>query len=1050
MTLSAHQMTIRLVLAALSLLALLLGGCGAAMSVEVEEAKKVTASFSGAAFVPPPRTIDDITAILDQQKPDEAAIAELRRKADAPAPQDTDPATLATFHFERALAAREISRFRQEIADFREAIRWARQVSPARESEISFQLVLSEGSAGNRSEAVRRLRDAIAKGPTIGKYGQLAYYSATNGDPQSAEEALKRCLELVGRIRPTAKGEWLRQIDFIAAAVQANVLDARGRYAEAEAFYRKALGVVGRQSQQQLQNGIDVQRSALALNLLRQGRLLEAEIEARVALLSALQRAGRFSRFTTTPLRTLARVIAAQGRYVEAESLARAAVDVWERIGAPEESFFFNLTRGDLAAILLLRRRWNDAAVEFNAIQHAMQSDPAMFDRHFSGSSDRALALMQTDRPNEALAILRVALERSRGILGEAHEATAEIRGLTGVAHALAGHPDRALEEFRAAAVVLLDPSAQRLEDEGTTEAAREQRRQLILERHMTLLVDLASKAPDRRAAAAHTARAFELAEATRGRAVQQAVHASAARSTAGTPALADLVRREQDARKQIGAFNAMLANAMSVPTQAQNAKAIETLRAEIATLARAQQTLGGQIGKDFPAYARLVSPPLPSLASVQGRLRPGEALVSIYVGRERTFVWAASPAGEPSFASAAIGEEALAEKVKAVRSAVSVPAATVGQIPEFDLATAHELYATLLDPVKAGWASAQTLLVVAQGPLAQLPFGLLPTRRVGLGAEQAPLFSRYRAVPWLARTHAVVSLPSVTSLEAVRALRAGEASRRPFAGFGDPYFTDAHAREAAAGPRAAPTVATVRSGETAIAGQPLTIRNIVVSPTAAAKSSRLAMLPRLPDTADEIRDIARAMNAELRRDVFLGLAANEHVVKTQELARYRVLAFATHGLVPSDVDGLTQPALALTAPEIARVEGDGLLTMEEILALRLDADWVVLSACNTANGAGAGGEAISGLGRAFFYAGARSLLVTHWPVETTSARALTTGLFKRYAGESSENRAKALQATMNALIDDGGLIDAATGRMVFSYAHPIFWAPFALVGDPG
>jgi CHAT domain-containing protein len=123
---------------------------------------------------------------------------------------------------------------------------------------------------------------------------------------------------------------------------------------------------------------------------------------------------------------------------------------------------------------------------------------------------------------------------------------------------------------------------------------------------------------------------------------------------------------------------------------------------------------------------------------------------------------------------------------------------------------------------------------------------------------------------------------------------------------------------------------------------------------------------------------------------------------------------------------------------------------MEEILTLRLNADWVVLSACNTASSQGAGSEAISGLGRAFFYAGARALLVSNWPVETTSARALTTEVFRRQAAEPGLSRARALQQAMIALIDGGELRDSQNRRVVASYAHPIFWAPFALVGDGG
>ena len=213
--------------------------------------------------------------------------------------------------------------------------------------------------------------------------------------------------------------------------------------------------------------------------------------------------------------------------------------------------------------------------------------------------------------------------------------------------------------------------------------------------------------------------------------------------------------------------------------------------------------------------------------------------------------------------------------------------------------------------------------------------------------------------------------------------------------------------------------------------------------------SAQLANLPRLPDTADEVRDIALVMNADLTRDVFTGRQASEGRVKSMTLAGYKVLAFATHGLVPGDLDGLNQPALALSSPKLVGGEDDGLLTMSEILTLKLDADWVVLSACNTASGNGAGAEAVSGLGRAFFYAGTRALLVSNWPVETTSARALTTNIFGRQAKDASLSRADALRQSMLSLIDGPGFKDGQ-GNIVFSYAHPIFWAPFSLVGDGG
>jgi CHAT domain-containing protein len=155
-------------------------------------------------------------------------------------------------------------------------------------------------------------------------------------------------------------------------------------------------------------------------------------------------------------------------------------------------------------------------------------------------------------------------------------------------------------------------------------------------------------------------------------------------------------------------------------------------------------------------------------------------------------------------------------------------------------------------------------------------------------------------------------------------------------------------------------------------------------------------------------------------------------------------VAFATHGLIPGDFPDLEQPALALAAPTGNAEEG--LLTLGDILALKLDADWVVLSACNTAAGDGAGAEAISGLGRGFFYAGSRALLVTHWPVETNSARQLVTTLFERYAGNPSLSRAEALRQASLAVMESQG----RDGVTAFSYAHPLFWAPYALVGDGG
>ena len=123
---------------------------------------------------------------------------------------------------------------------------------------------------------------------------------------------------------------------------------------------------------------------------------------------------------------------------------------------------------------------------------------------------------------------------------------------------------------------------------------------------------------------------------------------------------------------------------------------------------------------------------------------------------------------------------------------------------------------------------------------------------------------------------------------------------------------------------------------------------------------------------------------------------------------------------------------------------------MDEILKLKLSADWVILSACNTGAAAGQGAEAVSGLGKAFFYAGTRALLVTMWPVETISAKKLVTGIFQSQEENRALSRAQALRKSMLNLIDEETLKEETTGKIVASYAHPLFWAPFIIVGDPG
>ncbi len=1019
-------------------------------AMSVEEAKQITATFGG-TFVPPPRTINDITAILDQQKlADPEAAAKARAKADQPPPDTTGAATLANFYYERGLAAREIGRGRQEVEDLKKAAEFAARGAEASEHEILFELGVAEVYTGSYSRAIEYVRQAVPKvpynrrGAAIKMHGVLALWSAYLGDLDAAQLETMRTAALVAESAHwrNLQPEWIAFWNSHAAITQGTVLAYKGKFEEAEPLFRRSITALEQHPVSSRHTFMDTQLLRLSILLIRQGRLLEAENAARAALTGALRKTGRNSPHTGNVLRGLAYVIFEQGRFAEAEALARASIDIFEKAGAAPESLLLAYARSLLGAALVSQRRWDEALTVYETMRQGMVGDEQSFQKVLAGNRGWAMALLNTGRPAQALDMLQIAFDRDRRMLGEEHPITAETRGMLAMALAATGDRARALRECREATRILLGRSLE-FEDENLIQTARERRVTMILTACIRLLGNAQGTSLAREAGVDAVAEAFRLAEGARGRSVQRALNASAVRGAAKTPALADLVRKEQDAKNQVAALYGLLANALSEPTERQTPTVIAALQTQIQDLQRVRQRLVEQIERDFPAYAQLVNPPPATVDQARASLRPGEALISTYVAPDRTFVWAIPHSGPAAFTAAPLGEKALEAAVATLRKSLDPSAKTLGGVPAFDVATAYRIYHALLEPVAGGWQQAESLLIVPHGPLGQLPFALLPTKATTLGPEAGALFANYRAVPWLVRTHAVTVLPSVASLGTLRALPPGDPNRRPFVGFGDPLFSVEQARRAPATEPAPVLVAALGTR-----GMPIALR--AAPQTQMLDSSQLAMLPRLPDTAEEIRTIARTMNADLTRDVFLGERANEHVVKTTDLSRYRVLAFATHGLVPGDLDGLTQPGLALSAPEVAKVEGDGVLTMEEILGLRLNADWVVLSACNTASAQGAGAEAVSGLGRAFFYAGSRALLVSNWPVETTSARALTTELFRRQQADPALSRARALQETMNAMIDGPGFIDPRTNTVVFSFAHPIFWAPFSLVGDGG
>jgi CHAT domain-containing protein/tetratricopeptide (TPR) repeat protein len=298
------------------------------------------------------------------------------------------------------------------------------------------------------------------------------------------------------------------------------------------------------------------------------------------------------------------------------------------------------------------------------------------------------------------------------------------------------------------------------------------------------------------------------------------------------------------------------------------------------------------------------------------------------------------------------------------------------------------------------------------------------------------------RKVAWLARSHVITVLPSASSLKALRQHAKTSQATKSFLGIGNPLLDGPDSRyvslrDAARKRQRCGALTTLVAAAQETDGEPVP----VTQRGGIADVASLRKAPPLPETADELCDVAKVLGAKAT-DVLLGERASEgEMVKLNEagtLRDYRIVHFATHGALAGEVSGSTEPGLLLTPPAKGSEADDGYLSASEIAGLRLDADWVVLSACNTASGEAEGAQALSGLARSFFYAGARALLVSHWYVDSKATVALINNAFAELNKDPTIGRAEALNRSMLALIERG------TERQ----AHPAAWAPFVLVGE--
>ena len=504
----------------------------------------------------------------------------------------------------------------------------------------------------------------------------------------------------------------------------------------------------------------------------------------------------------------------------------------------------------------------------------------------------------------------------------------------------------------------------------------------------------------------------YSVLQYTMASAAADAISKLAQRFAAGSDELAAAVRQEQDLSAENGKIDSTLISAVSKAPQQRNAAAEEQMRKRLAEIKAERQLIQSALNLKFPEFVTLSKPQPLTLEETQKLLTSDEAVVAFSIGAYESYAWIITKTNA-TWTEIPVKANDLNEEIKTLRQSL-----TFEVDKPYDAELAYKIYQQIFGPL-TGWLAGKTRLsIVPDGPLTSIPFELLITAD--------PNGKKLRDVDWLVKSHSVTILPSIYSLKTMRTQARTSQAPKPIIAFADPVFSNAAQTLA----RAERSPAS-RSITDFYEGTEIDVRKLGEK------------LDQLPGTRREVRAVSEALGG-IDSDLKFGLNATETAVKTTALDQYRVVYFATHGLVAGDLAKFSkakaEPSLVLTIPEKPTARDDGLLQASEVAQLKLNADWVVLSACNTASSDGVGAEALSGLTRAFLYAGSRSLIVSHWEVNDDATSKLMTELFKASSSNPYLSHAEALQQAEITMINSAKNVDEA---------HPRLWAPFMVVGEP-
>jgi len=878
--------------------------------------------------------------------------------------------------------------------------RWAIKTAKLDQAEALYRAAL----------AIREKTQGPDDSESLADVQALAGVLREEGDLEGAETMSRRALAISER---TEGGQAAVSA---ALTVLGKSLDDQRRYAEAADVYRRALEIEGALTPSDPRRRFDL-ADRVAFDLERQGLLSLAESDRRGLLRDALARND--GRALDDQYEGLIRILKRRGDKAGVEAEARAWLADLAAGRGPLD--LGSWPRGDALGILAETLETEDRFVEAEGFRR--QAIVACDGNAFCDSEDRAALGHTLDLEKKwslsgaIFSALRAELTTSnrndddRALIQSAvAEHEVEIGDLAGGAR-----------DLRAACATLTarrDIDTPQIDMDGPDSYA------VSCSQTQALRLQAYASRGGGRPAADHPPALLAEGFLAAQRALRS--DAGAALSQVSARALAG----SEGAAEEAAAYEKSLAAFSVIIQRSRNAILGGGTRSDISYAAWSSaseriKAVADRLAKAAPRYWDYRSPEplaLTELHGSSGLLHPDEALMLFMIpaGADHGLVFVAS-GEESAWARIGMSGDEIAGAVRCLRRQIDPTAfqgigLTHGALSSestcpkgFDRWAAYHLYQALLgDPrVARVAASRRTWLIVPSGPLVSLPPAVLVT------APPTP-----RGTAWLIKAHALAVLPDATALRTLRRRLASTSPDRavPLLSFANPYFGP--------GPSAAPPADSQARSALFKDGRP----------TAEALKYGL---PQLPGTLAEARAVAAGLGAS-PDSLVTGKQASKAELMARNadgrLGRARVVEFATHGLFPGEIWGLAEPALALAAGPSPT---DTLLTSSEAAGLHLHADWVLLSACDTASPGALGSQGISGLSRAFLFAGARSLLVSQWHVNDE-----VTGLMiPRVVTALGVSHAEALRQATLSILNDPKIKDGGEPRL---------WGPFVLVGDPG